>query len=397
MLTFDELKALATDLESHRVERKRSLSEPDRVREAICAFANDLPGTGRPGYVLVGVEDDGRLAGLPATDELLRDLSAMRDDGKIQPIPSMIVYNIDVPTSGSVVVVEVHPADAPPVRVRGRVWVRPGPRRGIATLDEERRLTERRVSHARTFDQTPCRMAKLQDLDLELFRGSYLPAVIAKEVLDANQRTVEDQLASLRFLDPATGVPTFGGVLALARDPLQFVPGAYIQFVRFDGLDMAAPVVDAKEVTGSLVAQLRTLVTVMQAQIRSALVRVDDLRSTQVPDYPMAALRELAHNAVMHRNYETSNNPVRVSWFADRVEISNPGGLFGEVTPETFGRRNDYRNRVLAEAMKGLGFVERYGVGVGRVRDALRQNGNPEPQWTFEPTYVLATLQPRRA
>ena len=75
-----------------------------------------------------------------------------------------------------------------------------------------------------------------------------------------------------------------------------------------------------------------------------------------MPDYPEWALRELLTNAVMHRNYD-SNAPIRFYAFSDHIEIQNPGGLYGEATPENFPTRNDYRNPVIAEAMKSLGFV----------------------------------------
>lgn len=66
MLTEPELLALASDLESAHVERKESASQRGGIEEAICAFANDLPGTGRPGILLISVEDkSGRPCGRP--------------------------------------------------------------------------------------------------------------------------------------------------------------------------------------------------------------------------------------------------------------------------------------------------------------------------------------------
>ena len=58
-------------------------------------------------------------------------------------------------------------------------------------------------------------------------------------------------------------------------------------------------------------------------------------------------------NAIMHRLYE-STSPVRFYWFSDRIEVQNPGGLFGEATPENFPRQNSYRNPVIAEAMTAV-------------------------------------------
>ena len=97
-------------------------------------------------------------------------------------------------------------------------------------------------------------------------------------------------------------------------------------------------------------------------------------------------------NAVLHRSYE-STAPIRVYWFSDRVEIQSPGGLYGEASPQNFPRQNSYRNPVLAEAMKTLGFVNRFGRGVIRAQSALAKNGNPPPEFQFDPGYVCAILR----
>ena len=82
-----ELEALLRDLESDRVERKSSLSDPTKVRETICAFANDLARHQKPGVVFIGVQDDGACANLAVHDKLLLDLASMRDDGRSPPSP----------------------------------------------------------------------------------------------------------------------------------------------------------------------------------------------------------------------------------------------------------------------------------------------------------------------
>ena len=114
-----------------------------------------------------------------------------------------------------------------------------------------------------------------------------------------------------------------------------------------------------------------------------------------MPDYPIVALRQLAQNAIMHRSYEATNAPTRIYWFSDRIEIHSPGGLYGQVTAENFGRPGvtDYRNPQVAEAMKSLGYVQRFGVGIQLARTELQKNGNPDPEFVFEPTAVLAIVR----
>jgi len=112
-------------------------------------------------------------------------------------------------------------------------------------------------------------------------------------------------------------------------------------------------------------------------------------------DYPMAALQQLCRNAVLHRAYEGTNAPVRVYWFNDRIEIYSSGGVFGDVTADTFGEPGvaDYRNPHLAEAMKVLGYAQRFGVGIQIARQELEKNGNPPPEFKVEPTHLLVTVR----
>ena len=106
----------------------------------------------------------------------------------------------------------------------------------------------------------------------------------------------------------------------------------------------------------------------------------------------------MIRNAVLHRTYEASNAPVRVSWFQDRVEISSPGGPFGQVTVETIGQPGltDYRNPTLAGALNQLGFVQRFGVGIQIARDRLGQNGNPPLEFQASVAAVAAIVRLNR-
>ncbi len=394
MLSVAELEALMAAVESDRVERKESLADRDRIAQAICAFANDLPGYALPGYIVIGVRDDGTPTALPITDELLTNLAHMRSDGNVLPLPTMTVRQMEL-RNVAVAVVEVFPSQMRPVRYRGQTWIRVGPRRALATPEEERRLIERQVAGTRTFDQRPCIDATITDLLIESFRNDYLRRVVAAGVIAENNRAPEEQLASLRFFDPRQRVPTYAGLLVFGRDPLDFLPGAFIQFVRFQGEELTDPVQDEKSVTGNLLTQLAQLDNLLPLQIRSARIPGEGLRHEERPDYPLIAIREIALNAVMHRTYEGTSAPVRVNWFDDRVEFQNPGGLYGQVTPENFEHATDYRNPVIAEAMKALGYVERFGTGIARAQKALTDNGNPPAEFTFEPTHVLVTLRRR--
>ncbi len=393
MLTEDQLQRLLLDLESDRTERTVSVDKIDKFCEAICAFANDLPNHRQPGYLLIGVKNNGMLAGLTVTDELLTNLGGIRSDGNVLPQPLMSVARFSL-DGGDVAVVEVYPSDLPPVRYRGRVYIRVGPRKAVASEQEERVLYERRVAQARSFDARPCPEATIDELALGQF-DAYRREAVDPETISANHRSVEQQLASLRLFDPERACPTHAGILLFGKNPRFFLPGAYVQYLKLPGTELTEVPEDQAEISGALHSVLRELEGRLRLLIQTTMRAVSALEEKLLPSYPEWALRELLMNAIMHRNYD-SNTPVRFSAFSDHIEIQNPGGLYGEATPENFPTRNSYRNPVIAEAMKSLGFVNRFGYGVQRAQALLAQNGNPPAVFDFkEHSSVLVKIYRR--
>jgi ATP-dependent DNA helicase RecG len=394
MLILEELQKIMTDLESDRIERTISTNNTDKFAQAICAFSNDFPNHKSPGYLLLGVNDNGTPSGLRVSDRLLQNLAALRSAGNIQPLPALTVQKYTLPNDlGDVAVVEVFPSELPPVRYKGRVWIRVGPRRAIANETEERLLSERRVGLAHNFDARPCLGSTLNDLSLDLFRLSYLPNVVAFEIIEENHRSIEEQLASLRFYDLDHLCPTYAGILLFGKDIRRWISGAYIQFIRSTGSQLIDEIEEEQTLSGDLLTQLRELDNLIKLHNNSRSVFQTALREQIVSAYPILALREFLMNAVMHRWYEGSTAPIRFYWFSDHIEIQSPGGLYGEVTPENFPTQNSYRNPVLAEAMKALGYVNKFGFGVQRAQAALAKNGNPAAEFKFESTYVLVTIR----
>ena len=392
MLSNEQLAALIRDHESDRVELTTSTTNTDKFGEAICAFANDFPRRAKAGYLIIGVANDGRLAGLDVDDPLLQRVATLRSNVNLEPLPAIAIEKHSLP-HGDVVVVEVLPSDLPPVRYKGSVWIRVGPTRRRATRQEERVLVERRVAGQRTFDLRPCTGASLDDLALGLFTTSYLPQAVAPDVIEENSRGTEEQLASLRLYDLPAECPTHAGILLCGSDPLRWLPGAWLQFVRYAGDTVASDVLETEDLSGDLVNLLSSLDRLVNAQVQSRPVAATSLRERTDSDYPTVAIREFLLNAIMHRSFE-NNAPVRLNWYEDRIEIQSPGGLYGLVSPENFPLQTDYRNPVVAEALANLGYVNRFGRGVARAQAALEGNSNPPAEFDLDnPTNFLVTLR----
>ncbi len=397
MITEDELVMLLGEIESFRVERTVSVEKTDKFAQAICAFANDMPGSNLPGYLFIGADDKtGTPSGLIVTDQLLQNLANLASNGNILPAPALIAYRVILSSGlGEIAVVEVQPSRLPPVRYKGQAWIRRGPVKGIANETEESILIERRTSYARTFDAQACNGASLSDLSLDLFTSTYRPQAIDAETISDNHRSIENQLASLRFFDLRRNLPTYAGLILFAKDLLSWLPNAYLQFVRFDGNDLSSDPLSEKRFQGDLLSVILELKTFISLITNTRPERLSSIEERLVADYPEAAIRELLMNAVLHRSYE-SNSPVRFYQFTDRIEIQNPGPLYGEARPENFPRQTSYRNPILAEAMKTLGAINRYGRGVERAQSLLAKNGSPPAEFEFGDTFFGVTIRTRR-
>lgn len=389
-----DLASLLGRQETSALEFKESSRDRDAIGHAICALANDLDSKGG-GDLLIGVNDKGLpVQEVDASDRALLALTDFRDDGRILDRPSLTV-GVASFEGCPVIRIHVEASMTPPVRYKGTIWVRPGPSTRRASREDERILTERRRALDLPYDSRPLIGTSLDDLDVDLCRSTYLPAVISPEIIAENGRPLEQQLASVRVIDTSQ-VPTVLGLLVVGFDPSRSIPGAYIQFVRYEGLDLDSAVRDDQEIRGNVIDSARQLESVLRGHLHTQLVDEGGFRESAIPDYPIESLREACMNAIIHRNYETSYAPVRIAWFQDRVEISNPGGPFGQVRPDNFDRVNDYRNPSLAAAMKSLGYVNRFGRGIGRIKAALARNGNPPADFIIDDVSWTIVLRRNR-
>lgn len=389
MITKPELQDLLQTTEAYRVERTASTNDMDKFQEAICAFSNDLPNSRKNGYLILGAYDNGTLSGLKVDDALLKKIAAIRSDGNILPLPVMSVERFEFP-EGDLLVAEVSPSLLPPVRYRGRTFVRIGPRRDIATEAEERILMERRTSYMATFDAMPCLGATIDDIDTAFIKQEYLPQVIDAEVLSGDKRDIKEQLAAIHLYDLTHDCPTNAAIILFGKNPRYFFPGFYIQYVHFAGKAIGGAVLNEKRFQGPLYRLLPEMeMFVSNAIITQRPVSVSLFREKTVINYPNNALRELLMNACMHRDYQ-ANMPVRLYQFEDHIEIMNAGGLYGEARPENFPNVNDYRNPIVAEAMKEMKYVNMFNQGIRRVQEMLLENNNKEAEFDVSKLTVFA-------
>jgi ATP-dependent DNA helicase RecG len=394
----DEFLGLIRAGESMHCEFKVDLSSKDN-KEKICrtisAFANDISNQQRNGIIVLGIKDDGSLSGLSISEKLERDILDIKGEGKIIPQPTFVCRK-QIYKDQEVLRIEVVPAVSPPVKYEGKIWVRPGNTTRQATIEDERQLyTEaRRPANMQPDDCLVLDHRNIEDLDLKYFVNEYLPSAIHREVLQANGRTVQEQLCGTKMAGSYPDVkPTVLGILCLGWSPTDSVPGAYVQFVRFAGRDETSSVLDQQEIHGRIASVIQEAEAKFNAHNLVPIDYTSQDKEVQFPLYPKVAFQQLFRNAVMHRAYVGSNSPIRFYWFEDRIEITNPGGPFG-MTIQEFGQpyKTGYRNPNLAGALKDLDYVQKFGSGLKLAQAALQANGNPDLKLDPSQNFVSITM-----
>lgn len=368
--------------ESPHVERKSSHKDQSAILQAVCAFANDLDGSGRSSYLVVGVDDGGVATGAydtaKAADDAQKALASMLSSTQIIPHPSCPIRT-ENHDGHTIFVIEVTPHDVPPVvRVNGTAWVRKGTTTRRASDSDLRRLEERRPIHLQPFDVRSAEGAALVDIDEGLLRQRYFAATSADEdpdsFLEFTQWLIQQGVG---VRGAVSFVPSIAGLLVYGLSPQSYLSGAEIDLTRYRGDDYDSDILARKRFGGPLPAQLQGLWDYLGAMVEDEAQPERDMIAEFVPVYPLDALKELARNLVQHRDYAAVRAPARIAWFSDRIVFSNPGGPFGQASQGELGEHSDYRNPLITNLLVELGYVERAGRGLRRVRALLKRLGHP--------------------
>ena len=187
------------------------------------------------------------------------------------------------------------------------------------------------------------------------------------------------------------GTPTVAGVLLFSLYPQAFVPQLAVIATVIPGTavgevgQLGERFTDNKRIEGTLFDQIAASLQFVRANMKTKTV-IDSAtgKRTDIPDYPIEAVRELILNAIIHRDYSvhTEGMPIQIQMFTDRLEITNPGGLYGRLTIDQLGKvQPDTRNPVIATAMEVMKETENRYSGIPTVRRLAREFGLPEPEF----------------
>lgn len=260
---------------------------------------------------------------------------------------------------------------------------------------DQARLRERRPENLKPFDTRLVTEATLQDLARGNLREEYESERPANNDPDAFPSFTQ-WLTSQRLGAESGGrwVPNAAALLVHGISPQDAIPGAFLELARYGGTDIDSVVVTRKMVYGTVASQLVATWQWLEGNLVDEPTGERGLISGFASEYPLDVLKELVRNTIQHRQYEGTNAPVRIEWYSDRIEFTNPGSPFGRASEGEFGEHSDYRNPLLTGLLVRLGYVERLGRGVRRVRKLMRDAGLPAPEFVAN-GFTRATVRRR--
>ena len=390
MTTCSELMEIIANGESSGVEFKRDVLQNHDLAKELVAFSN-LSG----GMVLLGVEDDGSVAGITRADLEEWVMTTCRD--KIRPgiIPFFeVVRNVEPGKDVAIVRVtrgfDIHSQWH---NNRNTYYIRVGSQSREPSPEELGRLFQRRGSFRAELQ--PVSGTTLDDLDRRRLRDYF--SRIRQQEVPPDDTPDDDELEwhTLLFnteIMTKEGV-TVGGMLLFGQTPNRYLPHAGIDAVAFDGTEkdyaarervaLRGPMTPLRAASGELVEN-GVVEQALDFVRRNTPVTagLDNGRRIEKPSYPPEALREGIVNALIHRDYLLSSTDIELAVYSDRLEIISPGRLPNGITPERMraGTRAA-RNQLLKDVMRDYRYLEHMGMGVPRkIIQGMKAHNSTDPE-----------------
>ena len=373
---------------------------PTRLYDTLSSFSNQDSG----GTIVFGVDEqrDYAVVGVYDAQDLLKHVTEQCNQMHPKVRAVFTMCDIDGRTVVSAEIPSIDLADRPCFyegkgRNRGS-YVRVG--------DADEPMTEYEIYSYEAFrrkyedELVPVERADLDDLDSDELARYILTLKEGRP----NLARLDDQ----RILDLMSivrnGKPTLAAILLFCPYPQAFFPQLSIIATRIAGVSDGSAGLDGSRfadntrIEGTLPQLIQGALAFVRRNMRSVTrISSESGERTDIPEYPIEAVRELIVNAVVHRDYSihTQGMPIQLKIYDDRMEIINPGGLYGRLTVDQLGHvQPDTRNPVIANAMEVLRQTENRYSGIPTIRRLASESQSKEPLFENQRGFFRATLYP---
>ena len=380
-----ELYELIAGGEDTFVEFKRDVSQRSDFAGEMIAFANT-----QGGRILVGVDDDGTVVGIPdpkRTEEAV--LNIARDN--VIPSLRVAIDRVDADEKTVLVVQSPRRAGHPYENNSGQCYIRVGSTKRLATPQERARLLQ--AAGMVHFDETPVPGTSIRDLDVAAFEA-FLQRALNSGIEEAGL-PLQSLLLNRRLMVPDfddTPRMSVAGLLMFGREPQTLMAHSRISAVRWAGEVAGETILDRQEIEGRLPQLIDKAESFLRRNTAQG-AQIQGFKREDRPQYPPEALREAVVNAVAHRDYSREGPQIRIFVFDTCVEVHSPGGLPNSVTLDNMKTGfSSPRNRLIVQLLFNLGYMSSFGTGIPRMLRLMKQHTGVAPELIVEDAELIVRL-----
>jgi len=347
--------------ESQNIEYKANWR--DEYLKWICGFAN-----ASGGKLYIGIDDKGKVTGIDNHNKLLEDLP-----NKFRDILGVYAeVNLQSEDDKHYLEIIVPRYDVP-ISVRGKYYVRTG-----STLQEITGLALNEFILKRTgktWDDIPEQRASITDIDESSVEQFLKDARIVKRINVEDDISISDLLEKLRLLED--GHLKRAAIVLFGKDPGKFYPNMAVKIGKFGETD--ADLKFHEVIEGNLIQLKDQIGEMLNAKFFIHPIDFMGMQRVELDEYPVAAVREMILNALVHRNYMGA--PTQTRLYDDNFSVWNDGGLPEGISEEDLKKihRSKPRNPMLADVCFKAGYIDSWGRGTIKIIESCKEAGLPEP------------------
>ena len=351
--------------EQQNIEYKQNWH--DDYLKWICGFANAHGGT-----VYIGKDDDGKTVGVEDYKKLMEDLP-----NKIRDVLG-IMAEVNLHEDGGLYFIEIiTPPYSVPISLRGNYYYRSGSTKqelkGNALMEFLLRKS------GKTWDDVVEPRATLADIDKETVKQFKADAAKAGRLpTDDGTLSLAAILDKLRLTEK--GQLKRAAIVIFGKDPGRFYPNQIVKIGRFGAEDDDLKFQEVVE--GNLLHLLRETVFELNRKFFVKPISFEGLQRIEKDEYPVAAVREILLNALVHRDYMSSFIQVRI--YDDKFWVWNSGKLPEDISIESLRvvHSSHPRNPLIADVCFKGGYIDSWGRGTLKIINTCREAELPEPSIT---------------
>ncbi len=366
----DQVKLLIGEGEGLSVEFKERYTP--RIDEDIVAFAN-----ARGGTLLIGVRDEGTIAGERLTNDLKAKINSLARNCN-PPI------SVTITQSGEVIAIEVPEGEEKPYSCSSGYY-----RRLDATTQKMNR-DELRIMFA-DHEPLPFEEKTVRGFTFDDISKTKVSAFIKEADLRIGSISSAEFLRSLKVADE-TGIKN-AGILFFAKKAYDHLHQAQMTLLAFKGTTRQH-IYDRRDVRDDLLTQFNEGLAFLQKHL-NVRSEIKGVNREDIYEIPLNVLREALVNALMHRDYSVTGTQVSIEIYDDRVEFINPGGLPKGLSVRDLGKVSVRRNELIADLFFRLHKVERIGMGIQKMKEAMAGAGLAEPKFTSDAFFQAVFFRSR--